>query len=496
MKNNHQIDITIDNAKQLILEQLIDNHDMYVKFQAFDSCNEGDRCTDSDVLAEEIFDFYSGKNYTKNVVNLIVKLASDALGINIYIYENSAGQILRVRSMGGLACKDVFVKFTHNPIHNLGNHYDAILMKLDFHNLDLLLNTAVSEIIQPPSSNKPPPSVHVQHPQPAHEQPPPPSGHRQPPPPAVQDDLLPLDLSMKSANTTPTAPKLEMNDENLDDVDDDQAVVIDGVHENGDDMLDFEVPYCLQNIETPEPKPEPELKKSNESEMPKIGRGSYCPTHLFEDSHAVVVDSIPKYIDGFKKYLVQTNNYVKDTHDLRYFIMSTSSKTSYKGVRKVGTCHGSWECQNPYYGFIDTSVDNQPNRVDWLTVKGKKDVKICSVCKHTAKRQGCRVRKLIDYNPKTKIAIVFHMGTWKCWKRFDDSHIIEAHKQKKQKKPRSWPAKDMAIDDIVEVLDDLEATISDVEIEADNWTDARKAKRLQSTGRKDGKSLDAVGIVK
>ena len=99
----------------------------------------------------------------------------------------------RVRSMGGLACKDVFVKFTHNPIHNLGNHYDAILMKPDFHSLDLLLNTAVSEIIQEPSDNIPPPSVHIQHPQPAHQQPSPPSAHQQPPPPAAQDDLLPLD---------------------------------------------------------------------------------------------------------------------------------------------------------------------------------------------------------------------------------------------------------------------------------------------------------------
>ena len=124
-------------------------------------------------------DFYLGKNYTKNVVDLIVKLASDALGINIYIYENSDGQILRVRSMGGLAYKDVFVKFTHNPIHNLDNHYDAILMKLDFHNLDLLLNT---------------PSMHIQHPQPV---------HQQPSPHAAQDDSLPLDVSMKSMKTTP-----------------------------------------------------------------------------------------------------------------------------------------------------------------------------------------------------------------------------------------------------------------------------------------------------
>ena len=46
------------------------------------------------------------------------------------------------------------------------------------------------------------------------------------------------------------------------------------------------------------------------------------------------------------------------------------------------------------------------------------------------------------------------------------------------------------------MLDDPEATISEVEIEADNWTDVRKAKRLQSTGRKDGNSFDAVDIVK
>ena len=107
-------------------------------------------------------------------------------------------------------------------------------MKPDFHNLDLLLNTAVSEIIQLPSANnKPPPSVHMQHPQPAHVQPPlpsahqqspPPSSHVQPLPPSVQNDLLPLDLSMKSTNTTlieSISPKPKVNDEKLDDLDDD-----------------------------------------------------------------------------------------------------------------------------------------------------------------------------------------------------------------------------------------------------------------------------------
>ena len=58
--NDHKIDITIENAKQLILEQLIDHHNMYVKFQTFDKRNQGDRHTDSDALVEEILDFYFG----------------------------------------------------------------------------------------------------------------------------------------------------------------------------------------------------------------------------------------------------------------------------------------------------------------------------------------------------------------------------------------------------------------------------------------------------
>ena len=146
---------------------------------------------------------------TKNVVDLIVKFASNALGINVYIYENSDGQILRIRSLGGLTCKDVFVKFTHNPIHTLGNHYNAILMKADFHNLDLLLNTAVSKIVQQPSANsKPNPSSQMEHPQPAHVHPPPPSAHHQLPPQFEQSASLPLDLFIKSTTTpqelTPT----------------------------------------------------------------------------------------------------------------------------------------------------------------------------------------------------------------------------------------------------------------------------------------------------
>ena len=147
-------------------------------------------------------------------------------------------------------------------------------MKADFHNLDLLLNTAVSKIVQQPSANsKPNPSSQMEHPQPAHVHPPPPSAHHQLPPQFEQSDSLPLDLFIKSTTTprelTPPNPKLidakhdsddkedvlkpKINNEKLDD-DDLPSVVIDGVHD--DDMSDFESPdpYCPQNITTPKSK--------------------------------------------------------------------------------------------------------------------------------------------------------------------------------------------------------------------------------------------------
>ena len=297
-----------------------------------------------------------------------MKLASDALGINIYTFQNSNGQILRVTSLGGLACKDIFVKFTHNPIHNLGIHYDAILMKPDFQNLDLLLNAAVSEIIEPKSVNKEPP--------PAHHQPPPSTQLQSPSFPkafpssttGISSSCTPFPSSTTgiSSSFTPfpssttgisssnhkvvydilarleyfwlinlmvvnrilqvedgngvhedEIPVVEdgngVHEDEIPVVEDENIVVIDGVHEDVDD--DFETPYWPRNLRTLEHQ----RKNSEDRKVPKIGRGNYFPSNVFKNEHAEVVQHTPKYIDGFKKYLIETNNYVKDMHDLGIF---------------------------------------------------------------------------------------------------------------------------------------------------------------------------------
>ena len=106
--------------------------------------------------------------------------------------------------------------------------------------------------------------------------------------------------------------------------------------------------------------------------MPKIGRGNYFPTQMFEDLTPEEVPHIPKHIDGFVFYKVKTdyNNWTKKTSDLRYFNMRTSSKSGYHGYRKIGKCEGSWVCKNPNCAFKSTSHNHQPNHINWKGVHG------------------------------------------------------------------------------------------------------------------------------
>ena len=43
--------------------------------------------TDSDVFVEEAMDFFENRQFNKDIVDILVKVTSDALGINIYIYQ-------------------------------------------------------------------------------------------------------------------------------------------------------------------------------------------------------------------------------------------------------------------------------------------------------------------------------------------------------------------------------------------------------------------------
>ena len=97
-----------------------------------------------------------------------------------------------------------------------------------------------------------------------------------------------------------------------------------------------------------------------EPPVPLIKSGKPFPTFLFDDIEATEVNSIPKDIDGFMKYIVTTTDltWKDDTSNSHYFELSTSSKRGFGGVRKGAECKGSWVCPNGNCGFLKTSKTN------------------------------------------------------------------------------------------------------------------------------------------
>ena len=54
----------------------------------------------------------------------------DALGLNIFIYQDNNGYLGVLRVCGGALCKDVCVKFTHDNRHSISDHYEPIITEV------------------------------------------------------------------------------------------------------------------------------------------------------------------------------------------------------------------------------------------------------------------------------------------------------------------------------------------------------------------------------
>ena len=67
--------------------------------------------TNADLFMEEIISFFNNHNYTQDVVDVLIKIAADALGINILMYQENQGNTELLELHGCQFSKTVFVKF-------------------------------------------------------------------------------------------------------------------------------------------------------------------------------------------------------------------------------------------------------------------------------------------------------------------------------------------------------------------------------------------------
>ena len=129
MAKDHNIIVQFDEAKQLILHTLIDNHQKYVDFH-----NKRHKCQDpncqitsSDLLICNMIQFFDTKAFDVDVVDILIQIAADALNLNIHVFQSNHGKTQQLEYMGGSCCHDVFVKFTYDLLFSGLNHYESII---------------------------------------------------------------------------------------------------------------------------------------------------------------------------------------------------------------------------------------------------------------------------------------------------------------------------------------------------------------------------------
>ena len=71
--------------------------------------------------------FLEDMQFNRDVVDLLVQVTADTLGLEIFIYHKHNEKIKILKYSGGTCCKPVYLKFTHNAKQSQGNHYDSII---------------------------------------------------------------------------------------------------------------------------------------------------------------------------------------------------------------------------------------------------------------------------------------------------------------------------------------------------------------------------------
>ena len=63
------------------------------------------------------------------MVDLLMQITADALSLELFIYQENGAQIQIIHFTGVQPMRTVRLKFKHDNLHPLGNHYQSIIEK-------------------------------------------------------------------------------------------------------------------------------------------------------------------------------------------------------------------------------------------------------------------------------------------------------------------------------------------------------------------------------
>ena len=531
---NYNHTFPVQKAMEQIMKFLCENFNKYTAYH-----QQKSEPTPGDTLISDVIDFFASRNYNTNIVDLLMQITTDALRLNLNIYQKNNGQIQIYNFTSPEPLFTVNLKFSHDPLHPQGNHYDAITRLPILASLQHLLNLSA---FKPWDGKKtrayiPPPKVEIID---------------------LTDDDQSISLGKNSiyggttdnysfsdetyissepeclgsgkycmmhtttprttstfSSPTPSTPTPSTSSEAHSDTTYSSytsqlfpmqeiktlptyLLSMDGTTPGPNYLTEY-----LANEDVGDSDVESVMERDPDDELESliqsVSHGRPFPTWYFNSIPPQWVTKIPENINGIKHYRIKIHEHLwhAPTSDRRHFRMLTSSREGFMGERRIGTCKGSFVCNNQDCPFIKTSQCHQPNKVSWQNVCGNLNFKVCTICDHVAQRIYCGAKKLIEYDYSTKVATVYHLGNHKCWPQLSNRNS-SGHGQLVIPQGVTGSAKQVGLRQIVKLID--AGNMDAAEKEAEVWIDRRKVKwQMEAMNPQEGmdhNSFDAVGIVK
>ena len=365
--------------------------------------NEGDRYRDihEGDAHGDMLEFFASRNYNTTIVDILLKICSNSLEVEIVVYKKSNGSVdvLAFNEVDRPGVKRIFLLFNENPMYPVANHYDAIVKKDKTH-IVLERKTSLQKVCSTESVN------------------------------VISEVLQNADKVSRMANTQVESVSSEGNEA---DVDTDSPVDLSqpssresGLvysanearnHNNYIRSLVSEE-QVMSRVQEDEEEP-PEVIEDldfSEVEMSQtqqfgLNKGDPFPTWEFQFEVPETVEEIPEDIDGRKAYVIYTtpDKFSQVSSDRRHFVMSASGAKIKGGWRRLGWCQGSYICVNNNCPFWKTS--KKRNRGSFKKSASKAT---CTSCGYFGLRKKCVARKLVDVYEAGGLVVVYHIGKHNC----------------------------------------------------------------------------------
>ena len=86
---NYGEDIAIEKCMEIIMRYLFENFRWYTAYHQ----QKSEASSPGHTLIADVIDFFASHKYNTDIVDLLMQITTDALDLDLHIYQNSAGRV-------------------------------------------------------------------------------------------------------------------------------------------------------------------------------------------------------------------------------------------------------------------------------------------------------------------------------------------------------------------------------------------------------------------